>query len=209
MVGGKIRKALLLCLFGSVSAQAAPPPAHPAAPDSARWISAEELALALFGYVLVPFWVGVGAASVLSPTGILEPSDAGWHAGWSFGTGIGWSAQKRPLRFSHLRVQSERELFRAEGRLQVTLLVDWNALPVFFPDGFRLGGSLGIGSELPVTRRRFSVQTELWLRNAMGIWYLGMFPQHSLGVRFRYTLASSHSPARWQLALGYWSTFVW
>jgi hypothetical protein len=210
MIASKIRKALLLCLLGTTLGSAAPPREKlRALPDSARWIGAEEIALALFAYTLVPLWVGVGAASLLSPTLVLEQSGAHQHRGWALGTGIGWSSQRSPWRFSHLRLQGEWEVLAKERRLQLILLGDWNALPVLFPEGFRLGGSLGIGSELPIARRRFTVQTELWLRNAMGIWYLGMFPQHSLGVRFRYTLASAAAPARWQVAFGYWSTFVW
>ncbi len=206
MIGGKIRKAVLLCFLCAAVLRATPQDSLRTLPDSARWIGAEEVALALFAYITVPVWVSVGIASILSPTLLLEQTESGWRLGWSAGTGIGWSTQRQPLRFSTLRLQIERESLQ-RGSLSVSALFDWNAVPILLPEILRLGGSVGFGGEPLGNGWRSHLQAEVWLRNAMGVWYLGMFPQHSLGIRLRYRPWSATS--RWQLALGYWSTFVW
>ncbi len=174
--------------------------------DSVRWLRAEDAAVALFAYLAAPVWIGVGVASLLSPALIVERHAADWHWGWSLGTGIGWSGDTLPWRFSRLRLQVEYATART-GQVSSTLLADWNARAVLMAPLFRLGGSLGLGIEHSGAGSFPYVQAELWLRNAMGIWYLGLFPQHSLGFRLRSHL--SNFPSRWQLALGYWSTFVW
>lgn len=173
-------------------------------PDSARWIGAEEVALALMAYTLVPAWLTLGAASLVSPTVSVEKSQQRWQWSWAVGTGTGWSTQRHPLRFSHLRLQGEAEWGRGFGG-SVVLLADWNALPIGTGELFCLGISGGIGWRYRERWYPFA-QGELWFRNAMGIWYMGLFPQHSLGLRLRYFPAR---PAGWQLGLGWWATFVW
>ncbi|MDW7997351.1 MAG: hypothetical protein RMJ46_06720, partial [Bacteroidota bacterium] len=178
MVGGKIRQALLLLVLGCAVADATAPR------DSAlrlslggpRWISGEELLMALYGYALVPTWLAMGTASLLSPAVLLEPAQKQW--GWSLGTGIGWSPESTEQRFSLVRLQLEYEQL-VTARVTTTLLADWNAVPIVFPELFRLGGSLGFGWHWRASERRPYLQAEAWLRNAMGIWYIGLFPQHS------------------------------
>ncbi|MCS7176964.1 MAG: hypothetical protein NZ960_05000 [Candidatus Kapabacteria bacterium] len=208
MASGKIRQALLLLLLaGSVAAATTPRDSllrlNSGGP---RWISGEELLMALYGYVLTPVWLAFGTASLVSPTVLLDASRQQW--GWSIGTGVGWSPESTAQRFSLLRLQVDYERLGA-AQFSTTLLADWNAVPIFLPELFRLGGSLGLGQSWRAPERRPYLQAEAWLRNAMGIWYMGLFPQHSLGLRLRYFPAVSALPARWQLALGWWATFVW
>jgi hypothetical protein len=202
---GKIREALAIPLVAGSICSAAPP-SSPA--DSLRWISAGDVALALFAYVTTPVWIGLALASVSSPGFVLERTPQGWHSGYSFGTGIGWSGDSALWTFSRLRLQAEYEHIRT-GAATLTALLDWNALPVLLPEGFRLGGSLGAGIRWRRAPPQPYVHGELWLRNAMGMPYLGFFPQHSLGVRLRLLPARPGLPRSLQLGLAYTATFVW
>ncbi len=205
-IGSKIREALLLLALASCPLWGrVPADSTVQLPDSARWIGAEEIALALFAYTLVPVWLAIGAASLVSPTVSLESSQQRWRWGYSLGAGIGWSGNPGPLRFSRLRLQGEA----GGGRMSTTLLADWNALPIGTGELFCLGASGGIGWQYSSGSERPFAHVELWLRNAMGIWYLGLFPQHSLGLRCRYFPAHRGQPSKWQLGFGWWATFVW
>ncbi len=177
------------------------------ATDSVHWIGAEELAIALFAYTLVPVWLTLGVASLVSPTVNVEHSQQRWHWSWAVGTGIGWSGQESSFRFSRIRLHGELES-SGRSRFNLSVLADWNVLSVITAELFRLGASAGIGWQLGGESRPY-VQGELWLRNAMGIWYMGLFPQHSLGLRLRYFPARSSLTPRWQVGIGWWSTFVW
>ncbi len=201
----KIREALAIPLVAANICSAAP---QPPPSDSLRWVSTGEVALALFAYVTTPIWIGLGLASVSSPAFILEWTPQGWHSGYSFGTGIGWSGDSALWRFSQVRLQLDYEHIRT-GAATLTALLDWNALPVLLPEGFRLGGSLGAGTRWRRAPPQPYVHGELWLRNAMGMPYLGFFPQHSLGVRLRLLLARPGLPRSLQLGLAYTATFVW
>jgi hypothetical protein len=134
---GKIREALAIPLVaGSICS--ATPPSSPA--DSLRWISAGDVALALFAYVTTPVWIGLALASVSSPGFVLERTPQGWHSGYSFGTGIGWSGDSALWTFSRLRLQAEYEHIRT-GAATLTALLDWNALPVLLPKASAWAGA--------------------------------------------------------------------
>ena len=202
---GKIREALGIALVAGSICSAAP---QPPPPDSLRWISAGDVALALFAYTTTPIWIGLALASVSSPTFVLEQTPQGWHSGYSFGTGVGWSGDSALWRFSQVRLQLDYEHIRTSAAT-LTAVLDWNAVPVLLPEGFRLGGSLGAGIRWRHAPPQPYVHGELWLRNAMGMPYLGFFPQHSLGVRLRLLLARPGLPRSLQLGLAYTATFVW
>lgn len=209
MVGSKIRKGAAALLLACAVTSATPADSlHHTLPDSLRWVTPGDVALALFGYALLPLWVGIGAASLLSPTLSLEHT-ADWQSGWALGTGIGWSGSSDPWRFSRARLQLEYEQL-GTARWNATALADWNALTLFGSPLFRAGASVGVGGQWrPGARWQPYAQGELWLRNAMGIWYIGLFPQHSLGLRLRFFPARPGQPRRWAVAIGYWSTVTW
>ncbi len=177
------------------------------------YLTAGNLATALYAYSIVPAAIIIGAASVSSPTYVYEIDKVhGNHSGFSFGAGVGidFNEEADGLGFSDLRAQFEYTRLPnhpvSPNRSTGTALIDFNVLPVFRKNIFRLGGSIGPGITISEEIPRYHIQGEIWLKNAMGLSYLGLYPQHQLFIRSRYTVGLNDTKPRYDIALGYAAT---
>ncbi|MES2765667.1 MAG: hypothetical protein V4642_07360 [Bacteroidota bacterium] len=176
------------------------------------YITPGNLATALYAYSIVPAAIIIGAASISSPTYVYEIDKVhGNHSGFAFGAGVGIDFnEEEGLGFSDLRAQLEYTRLPkhpvSPNRSSATALIDFNVLPVFRKNIFRLGGSIGPGITISEEIPRYHVQGEVWLKNAMGLSYLGLYPQHQIFIRSRYTIGLNDSHPRYDIALGYAAT---
>jgi hypothetical protein len=166
----------------------------------------------MYAYSIVPISAALGVASISSPTYIMEFDERyGNHTGFAFGTGIGVDFnEEEGIGFSDLRTQFEYIRLAhhpvSQDRISGTALIDFNALPVIRKNIFRLGGSIGGGLTISKEVPRYHVQGEIWLKNAMGLSYLALFPQHQVFVRGRYTPGLGNAEPRYDIAIGYAAT---
>ncbi|HYF04175.1 MAG TPA: hypothetical protein VEC36_12400 [Patescibacteria group bacterium] len=177
-----------------------------------EYISFGHIITAGYGYAIVPITIVLGAASISSPTYVMEFDKIyGNHTGFSFGAGVGIDFnEEEGIGFSDIRAQFDYTRLAnhpvSPNRSTGSLLADINFMPIFRENIFRLGGSIGPGITISEEVPRYHIQGELWIRNAMGLSYLGLFPQHQLFIRSRYTIGLHNSMPRYDIALGYAAT---
>jgi hypothetical protein len=176
------------------------------------FISFGNVVTGMYAYSIVPISVFLGAASISSPTYIMEFDEKyGNHTGYTLGTGIGIDFNEvEGIGFSDFRTQFEYTRLPSHPvsphRITGTNLIDFNLIPVLRKNVFQLGGSIGLGLTISPEVPRYHAQAEIWLKNAMGLSYLGLFPQHQLFVRGRYTTGLANAEPRYDIAIGYAST---